>query len=386
MPITDTDALTSYTALLVGGLIAFSLTGTVSVQCLVYYRLFPKESGVFKGLVAGVWFLDLLHTAFIGASLYQYLVAWFGEESQINVIPSSVALTIVVTAVQTLIAHCFFANKIYRSSRKNWYFTGPVLLLALLRLIAAGISTGEMIADKRYSVFENPYPGWIFTLGLTLSSMVDVLIAACLCYLLRKLKLQMGSTSTMIKVVDTLTLYTLENGFLTGVATTASLICWLSMPRNLSFLGLHFVIAKLYANSVLASLNTRKELRDMRPQISPWADPSLPVLSADDFGLHHPRDPLNLLNPLDRYISRPPTPMKSHNPLEVTVERVVEQESESLRALTMMTRFNSDSSKRVGSPYRFDQSRRVSRTPTVLSWKQHTHAEYPDFDIPPRYP
>ncbi|KAJ3993604.1 hypothetical protein F5050DRAFT_681589 [Lentinula boryana] len=289
------DTITSYTSLLMGGLVAFSLTGTVSVQCVVYFRLYPQESERLKGLVACVWLLDLIHSAFIGASLYQYFIAWFGEESQIDVIPWSVAFTVVITAFQTFIAHCFFANKIYRSSQQNVYLTAPVVFLALLRLIAAATSTGEMISVKHYSVFTRPYPGWIFTTGLTLSSVVDVLIAACLCYLLHKLKTQIGSASTvMIKVVDTLTLYTLENGFLTGVATTASLICWLAMPHNLSFLGLHFVIEKLYANSILASLNTRKELRDMRPRISPWADRSLPVLSADDFS-DRPRDPLSPL-------------------------------------------------------------------------------------------
>ncbi|GAW04667.1 hypothetical protein LENED_006472 [Lentinula edodes] len=77
---------------------------------------------------------DLVHSAFIGASLYQYFIAWFGEESQIDVIPWSVAFTVVITAFQTFIAHCFFANKIYRSSQKNVYLTAPVVFLALLRL------------------------------------------------------------------------------------------------------------------------------------------------------------------------------------------------------------------------------------------------------------
>ncbi|KAJ3820287.1 hypothetical protein F5880DRAFT_982581 [Lentinula raphanica] len=395
------DTTTSYTSLLIGGLMAFSLTGTVSVQCIVYYRLYPEESEKLKGLVASVWLLDLVHSAFIGASLYQYFIAWFGERSQIDVIPWSVAFTVVVTALQTFIAHCFFANKIYRSSQQNVYLTAPVVFLALLRLIAAATSTAEMIVDKHYSVFTRPYPGWIFTTGLSLSSAVDVLIAICLCYLLHKLKLQMGSSSTvMIKVVDTLTLYTLENGFLTGVATTASLICWLAMPHNLSFLGLHFVIEKLYANSILASLNTRKELRDMRPRISPWADRTLPVLSADDFSDPSPRDPLNLLNPLERYHSRSESPTKgSHIPLEVTVERIIEHETESLQALAAMTRSNSESSHMhnsssahtrigsTGSGYKFksDHSRRLSRTPTILSWKQHPHG-YPDIDLGPDLP
>ncbi|KAJ3811259.1 hypothetical protein F5876DRAFT_40017 [Lentinula aff. lateritia] len=282
------DTVTSYASLLLGGLIAFSLTGTVSVQCVVYYRLYPQESERLRELVSEIRYLrllDLVHSAFIGASLYQYFIAWFGEESQIDVIPWSVAVREPVMKSGFPEANLFC-----------WtiQFTVVITVSFLVVVKMPFASTGEMIVDKHYSVFTRPYPGWIFTTGLTLSSMVDVLIAACLCYLLHKLKTQMGSTSTML-VVDTLTLYTLENGFLTGVATTASLICWLTMPHNLSFLGLHFVIEKLYANSILASLNTRKELRDMRPRISPWADRSLPVLSADDFSHDTPRDPLNLL-------------------------------------------------------------------------------------------
>ncbi|KAJ2927036.1 hypothetical protein H1R20_g10065, partial [Candolleomyces eurysporus] len=61
-------------------------------------------------------------------------------------------------------------------------------------------------------------------------------------------------------MVDTLALYTLENGALTCFAAIASLLCWLLMPHNLIFMGLHFVIAKLYANSLLASLNMRHQL------------------------------------------------------------------------------------------------------------------------------
>ncbi|THV01289.1 hypothetical protein K435DRAFT_836909 [Dendrothele bispora CBS 962.96] len=48
-----------------------------------------------------------------------------------------------------------------------------------------------------------------------------------------------------------------ENGAITTVAT---MLCWLAMD-NLVFLGLHFVISKLYAGSVLAVLNYRARLR-----------------------------------------------------------------------------------------------------------------------------
>jgi hypothetical protein len=233
-------------------------------------------------------------------------------------------MTILATAIQTALAHCFFAYKIYRSSRKNWYLTGPILLLAFVRLIAQTTSTGEMLADKQYSVFNHFYPGWIFTLGLVLSSVVDILITASLCYLLRKIKLEMGSTSTMIQVIDALTLYTLENGFLTCVMATATLICWLSMKTNLAFLGLHFIIAKLYANSVLASLNTRKELRDMQPRISLWGDPYPSVLSPDHLGPHSdfPKDAVHVLASVCFVTQDPSLPIHILTEMIETAERI----------------------------------------------------------------
>jgi hypothetical protein len=80
------------------------------------------------------------------------------------------------------------------------------------------------------------------------------------------------------------------------------------MPKNLVFFGLHFVIGKcastlfvfilrtdgytgvaVYANSLLISLNTWKELREVRwSNKSDW-DPAVPVLIADDFTVPYTR-------------------------------------------------------------------------------------------------
>ncbi|KAF7335805.1 hypothetical protein MVEN_02236500 [Mycena venus] len=267
-------------ALLVGGAIGLVLSGIVTVQCIIFYNLYPNEIRIRRLTVLAVWLLDFLHSAFIVTSLYDYCINFFGDTTRLEYIPWSVALSVVVTAIQTLIVHWYFAHKIYKSSGKNWWITAPIALLAFLRLLAASVSTTEMIILRQYSKFTEPYPGWVFTTGLTLSALVDIIITASLCYFLQKMRRRTASTP-MAHMVDTLTLYTLENGFLTCVTTTASLICWLAMPKNLVFMGLHFVIGKLYANSLLISLNTRKELREMR-----WNDPdwerTAPVLSAHD--------------------------------------------------------------------------------------------------------
>jgi hypothetical protein len=262
---------TSYGAILLGSFAAIGLSGIAGVQCIVYFRMYPNDTWKDKLLVSVVWTLDIFHTILICASIWYYFITYFGDPERIAIIPWPIAFTVLLTAVITFIVHCFFAGKILRSSQNNWYIVVPIIFLSFLRSFAATVTTVEMTRLKHYSDYAKPYPGWVFTTGLALSTTVDILIMLSLCFYLQRLRSRMGSTS-MIKLVDTLTLYTLENGALTCVATTASLICWLKMNNNLVFLGLHFMITKLYANSLLASLNTRKELtkRQRRNNGSPY--------------------------------------------------------------------------------------------------------------------
>jgi len=318
------DIPTTYGAILIGASVAFGLSGIVGLQSVIYFKVYSEDKAPIKALVCAVWALDWTHSAFLCTSLVEYFITFFGVPEHIDHLPWSIAFTVVVTAIQTFLAHCFFAQKILRSSNNNWYITGPILVLAMLRLLAASVSTVEMVRLQKYSAFTLKYPGWIFTSGLSLSAGTDVIITGWLYYFLREMRGRMGST-IMIKLIDTLTLYTLETGALTSLATIASLVCWLTMPRNLVFLGLHFVIGKLYANSLLASLNTRKELRRMRtrhPGHRPWG---LPMLSTDYPRQHSTfttSDSHGLPDPTEVYMS--PTKVQK---LQINVEQTVERDA-----------------------------------------------------------
>ncbi|KAF5332657.1 hypothetical protein D9611_005458 [Ephemerocybe angulata] len=267
------DVGRTYGALLFGASGAFGLSGIVVTQCLVYFKQYPEDSHKTKAMVLASWFLDMTHSAFVMLSIYDYFIKYFGDEGGIDIIPWPLAASVVVTALQTLLVHCFFAVKIFRSSRRNWYITGPIVLLAIARLVSASMTTYNMIRLKRFSAFMIPFPKTMFTTGLSLTAAVDILITGCLCYYLVEIRTRISPCSTMmIKMVDTLTLYTLENGALTCLAAVASLVCWLTMPHNLIFMGLHFVISKLYANSLLASLNMRRQLWQIHGGIDPSSD------------------------------------------------------------------------------------------------------------------
>ncbi|KAG2154658.1 hypothetical protein DEU56DRAFT_373722 [Suillus clintonianus] len=180
----------------------------------------------------------------------------------------------------------------------------------------------EMIRLRSYAAFfENPFPFWIFTLGISLSVFVDIMITAFMCYFLRKNRSMVTST---MRIIDTLTVWTIRNGSVTSVAAVAALICWLTMPENRIFLGLHFVIAKLYAISLLATLNARQHTRNGKQNNFSSGYP-LPIVFSEDWenAPEALRSQHGFPMRLDPYKPRNETTERGQT-IQVTVERVVE--------------------------------------------------------------
>ncbi|KAJ7104819.1 hypothetical protein C8R44DRAFT_681626 [Mycena epipterygia] len=326
----------SYGPLLIGGTVAIMLSGIVAVQCIIFFKLYPDEAGIKIAMVATVWTLDLTQSFFIIASLFDYFIVHFGDHSALLSIPWFIAFTILFTAMQTCVVHLFYAHKIYCSSGKNWWITGPIVYLATLRLLAAIVATAEMLHLKVWAPFINdPYPRILFTVGLSLSAGTDLIITVCLCYYLRKIR-RLSSSSVMKGVMDTLTLYTLDNGFITLLTTVGALSFWLVLPGSTLSLSLHFVIGKLYPNSLLVLLNTRKGLREMHSgDQGIHFDPSSDHLA--NYYTHFPhRAPVTLYG-AKTSLAEPPAmydydyhPTFKMHKVEVKVERTVRRESASI--------------------------------------------------------
>lgn len=278
------DIARNHGALLLGGLVATGLSGVVVVQAIIYFKLYPLDSPILKALVLIIWSLDLTHSGLVCAAIWNYLIKDFGFANNINVIPLSLSLTIVFTAILTFLVHCFFAHRIFLLSKRNWYLTMPILLLATFRLCSACATSGEMIQLRMFSLFKAQFQ-WLFSLGLALSSIVDIQITISLFILLQNSR---SRSLSLNHILDSLILYTFEIGSLTCAATIVSMICWLTMGNNRIFMGLHFVIGKLYANSLLASLNTRHDLRRQRHSSRDVVIPALESPRHPDLFFHNP--------------------------------------------------------------------------------------------------
>ncbi|PPQ92881.1 hypothetical protein CVT25_009768 [Psilocybe cyanescens] len=306
----------TFGALMIGGIVAAVFSGMVTSQAFSYFKYYTSDTRMLRSLVALIWFLDFCHTIFITTALWDHLIAHFGDTARIDYIPWSLAITIAFTAVLTFLVHlqvpspsthlqsnvadtppsgssstgssnalhAVSANPhrrlILKVSTPNLllFFPFPIPILAR----RPTVTTAKMINLRSFKVFIKLYT-WSFSLGLAISSLLDVLITVSLCYLLHK---KHKKNSSLNHVLDSLMLYTFENGSITCAATVISLICWLTMHTNLIFMGIHFVISKFYANSFLATLNARKTLHPTGHRAQNSHDRNVPIMFPNNtFGL-----------------------------------------------------------------------------------------------------
>ncbi|OCB85113.1 hypothetical protein A7U60_g7738 [Sanghuangporus baumii] len=241
-----------------------SFSGIGTLQAYYYFRQYrSRDSPVMKSTVFVAWFLDLVHTVFICQGIWHYLVLSWGDLSELDHLTWMVGASIAVTGLITFTVQMFFANRVWRLSKHNVSLTALIVILAIVRIGSAFTTTVQMIRLKRFSIFIRDFR-WLFTFGLALSSVIDLIITSALCYYLQ------GNRTGIDDVIHRLLLYTINNGLLTAFASLLAMVFAAAMPHNFVFLSLHFIIAKCYINSLLATLNSRDTL-NKRDESHPMA-------------------------------------------------------------------------------------------------------------------
>ncbi|KAF7300453.1 Delta-9 fatty acid desaturase protein [Mycena chlorophos] len=103
--------------------------------------------------------------------------------------------------------------------------------------------------------------GWLVFTAWILNLVNDTTITASLVVLL-VLNRSRGVQKTTA-LVDKLITWTIETGLVTSLFSVLNLIFYVRQRSSFIWLGIQFVKARLFANSLLASLNSRTTLRDL---------------------------------------------------------------------------------------------------------------------------
>ncbi|KAM6490014.1 hypothetical protein JOM56_014593 [Amanita muscaria] len=258
---------TAFGVLLCCSILASFLSGINSLQTIVYYRIYSEDRKSLKALVAAMCLCDLVHTGFVWAGMWFYFIQAFGDVRSTNAVGIFLPGVTLSASISMAVVHCFHIRGIFHLSGRNYWIAASLSLLVACRLGGSAAVTTELIRLRDFLLFKTLFDALV-TIGLPLASAVDLLIMTLKLVLLHKGRRQIAGEGVAIRrgtknVIDQLIIYTLEAGSLTAFGIVLCTILWFATPKSLNFLGIFFVIPKLYVNSLMGSLNIRHRLRSM---------------------------------------------------------------------------------------------------------------------------
>ncbi|KAH6912971.1 hypothetical protein BKA70DRAFT_781682 [Coprinopsis sp. MPI-PUGE-AT-0042] len=245
-------------AAFIGFSLACGTFGVMSAQVFSYYRTFPHDRAAYKWLVATLWFLELLDQIFVGYSVYYYAISRQGNLKVLfleDVVWPLVAQVVVGNLVGTLVKICF-ALRVWRFSHHNLWITVPIFGFILVQLGCAVAYCVRAFQLKKL-LFAEKLRG-VASIALGSGMATDALIALALCILLHQLRTGFKRSDSLI---NTLIIYAVNTGAVTGVVSLVTLLVYNILPRSFYFMAFYFILHKLYAISLLCALNTRKSVK-----------------------------------------------------------------------------------------------------------------------------
>ncbi|TFK68088.1 hypothetical protein BDN72DRAFT_842309 [Pluteus cervinus] len=254
---------------LIGCAINWFLFGALVVQVYDYHTLFSKKDRTaILALVYSVFFIEIIQTALVTDSVWDYVVRQWGTPATLTTCPSTAAPIVVFNTTIAAIVQSFFAWRI-AALRKG---TGQVAAICIFLISLVAWVSGLIFADHYRDLGEGLdkiiglFPVVITWLALSFSC--DCLIAVVMVYILSEARNAAELVQTKV-VVKHLIIHAIESGVATAIVAALQLAFFLTMPTNLLHISQLYILGRLYSNVLLASLNGRHRMRTLSDDSTP---------------------------------------------------------------------------------------------------------------------
>ncbi|RPD62177.1 hypothetical protein L226DRAFT_535540 [Lentinus tigrinus ALCF2SS1-7] len=239
-------------AYLLGTFAGAILYGLSIHQLYRYFRLFPTDSLFIRILVAAVMLLETAHTAMTMHTCYFWLITGFLNFSLLmNESPWSLDALPMILSTIMLTTQLFFAKRVFLLGPKYQLVVG-IAMLCLVGEIGFSIA----LTYRAFTVkgIENlNTAAWLISTALGLGSVADIMFTATLTYVLRRSRSSLKRAAPM----ELIMLYVVNTGLLHCIFNLISFILTVAITYSLIYGFFSTVTARLYANSLLAVLNSR---------------------------------------------------------------------------------------------------------------------------------
>ncbi|KAF8257463.1 hypothetical protein EI94DRAFT_1740792 [Lactarius quietus] len=251
------DLSTSYGATLIGFIVSIALFGfTLGQTWMYFWHYWNKDTKALKFFIAFITVMDTTHTVIVAYGLHWYLVQNFGNLEALAANTWFLDTQGNISGIYSSAVQLYYARQIYLLSKN---IIPPIIILiltvvgnSLALYITVKVLAATRISDRYHSII------WPTRIGMGQCVVVDVLIAAMMCWALYRKKTGLASTDSMI---ITFMAYTINSGLLTSLLGAAMTISFIVLPESLLPVAIFFPMGKCYVNSVLAMLNSRDYVR-----------------------------------------------------------------------------------------------------------------------------
>ncbi|PIL29262.1 hypothetical protein GSI_09312 [Ganoderma sinense ZZ0214-1] len=241
---------------LLGTLFGLILYGLSVHQLYRYFRLFPSDPFFIRILVALVMTFETVHAILTMHFCYDFLVTnYFNPKAFVNGVWSLDALPIVVSAI-VLSSQLFFARRAYLTGPRF----RPFVIFALLLVVAEiGFSIEITIKTFGQQLSNLGNEKWLISATLGMPLAADLVFSITLLTVLRVSR-QCEKKKTCESKLDLFVIYVVNTGLLHCIVNVIALAVNLASINGEStyYLLFNIIAARLYANSLLAALNSRE--------------------------------------------------------------------------------------------------------------------------------
>ncbi|KAH8116581.1 hypothetical protein DFH11DRAFT_1725338 [Phellopilus nigrolimitatus] len=248
-------------ALYIGVVICMGLWGAGTVQVYYYFNMYPKDNWWMKFLVIVVWALDTIHQALITHSSYVYLITQYANVLYLSHLEPTLEYMVLVSS--------FLVYRIWKLSSGNVLLVSAIMIAVIAEFAAVLAFFGRGV---QYETFEDVLAIW--WLSVTVDSLVaasDLAVAAALIFYLNRVRTGFQRSESTI---NRLIFFSINTGLVTSMSAVLSVIflcvyqntlIYIAFYINVSDIRTHLIlnlVHEVYANSLFATLNSRKSVRN----------------------------------------------------------------------------------------------------------------------------
>ncbi|KAJ7441720.1 hypothetical protein FB451DRAFT_1414511 [Mycena latifolia] len=246
----------------VGNMFNWLFLGLLTMQVYTYWVKFPKDRIMLKVLVYSVFVLDLFQTAVGTHEAWWNTISNWGSIEAFETGPWTSLMIPLLCGLISAMVQIFYAFRIWKLKKTAVFrfLAGFIVLLAIAQSIGSIAGSAVLFGHLDVEGFIRSHP--ILTFWLAGSLVTDIVIAGTMIWILYTAKSAIDTPRTR-SLLNRLMVNTIQTGTATAVCAGIELILWVKFTDTNYHIAFGYVLAKLYSNSFMATLNARQS--DMHP-------------------------------------------------------------------------------------------------------------------------